>query len=133
MASRRISVQAKDGGEFSGYLALPEGGTGPGIVVAQEIFGVNQVMRLVADRFAEEGYVVLVPDLFWRLEPDIDLGYSEEEWQRAFELFQAFDIDLGVEDMGAALAALAALPECTDGPAVLGYCLGGNLSYLTAC
>ena len=133
MESRRISIRARDRGEFSGYLVLPEGGSGPGIVVAQEIFGVNKVMRLVADRFAEEGYVVLVPDLFWRLEPDIDLGYSEEEWERAFELFQAFDVDLGVEDMGAALEALAAMPECTDGPAVLGYCLGGKLSFLTAC
>lgn len=133
MENRRISIPARDDGEFSGYLALPEGGSGPGIVVAQEIFGVNRVMRQVADRFAEEGYVVLVPDLFWRIEPDIDLGYSEEEWQRAFELFQTFDVDQGVEDMGAALDALAALPECTDGPAVLGYCLGGKLSYLTAC
>ena len=133
MENRRISIQATDGGEFAGYLALPEGGSGPGLVVAQEIFGINRFMRLVADRFAEEGYVVLVPDLFWRLEPDIDLGYSEEEWQRAMELMQAFDVDKGIEDMGAALDALGALPECTDGPAVLGYCLGGKLSYLTAC
>lgn len=133
MESRRISIPARDGGEFSGYLALPEGGAGPGIVVAQEIFGVNQVMRQVADRFAEEGYVVLVPDLFWRIEPDIDLGYSEEDWQRAFDLFQAFDVDKGVEDMGTALDTLEGLPECTDGPAVIGYCLGGKLSYLTAC
>jgi carboxymethylenebutenolidase len=128
-----MSISTRDGDDFSGYLALPEGGSGPGIVVAQEIFGVNKVMRLVAERFAEEGYVVLVPDLFWRLEPNIDLGYSEEDWQRAIKLMQAFDVDMGIEDMGAALDALGALPECTDGPAVIGYCLGGKLAYLTAC
>lgn len=133
MENRRISIKASDGGEFSGYLALPEGGSGPGLVIAQEIFGVNKVMRLIADRFAEEGYLALVPDLFWRIEPDIDLGYSEEDWERAFELFNTFDVDKGIADMGAALEALAALPECTGGPGVLGYCLGGKLAYLTAC
>lgn len=133
MTAQELTIKAKDGGEFSGYLALPESGSGPGLVIAQEIFGINHVMREAADRFAEEGYVTLVPDLFWRIEPGLDLGYSEEDWQKAFGLFQKFDVDKGVEDMGAALEALAGLDECTDGPAVLGYCLGGKLAYLTAC
>ena len=69
-----IDVTAKDGGRFRAYLALPPAGKGPGLVVGQEIFGVNNTMRRVADGYAEEGYVVLVPDLFWRIEPGIELG-----------------------------------------------------------
>ena len=66
-APQRIRIEATDAsGSFSGYLALPSSGTGPGLVIAQEIFGVNDTMREVADYYAEEGYVVLVPDLFWR-------------------------------------------------------------------
>ena len=58
-----------DGGQFRGYLATPANGSGPGLLLLQEIFGVNPEMRALADRYAEEGYVVLVPDLFWRIQP----------------------------------------------------------------
>ena len=68
-----VSLHAFDGGEFSAYLAPPEGGRGPGIVVLQEIFGVNANMRAVCDWFAARGFVALCPDLFWRIEPDLDL------------------------------------------------------------
>ena len=75
--SQYIDILARDqAGSFKGYLALPPEGKGPGIVLGQEIFGVNANMREVAQMYAEEGYVVLVPDLFWRLEPGIDLGYT---------------------------------------------------------
>ncbi|MCH8322848.1 MAG: dienelactone hydrolase family protein [Proteobacteria bacterium] len=120
-------------GKFSGYLALPEGGSGPGLVIAQEIFGINHVMKAVADKFAEEGYVVLVPDLFWRIEPGIELGYSEEDWQKAFECYQAFDVNKGVEDIQAAVTALRGRGECDGKVGVVGFCLGGLLAYLSAC
>ena len=82
-----IDIPAADGsGSFKGYLALPASGKGPGLVVGQEIFGVNQNMRDVADMYAEEGYVALVPDLFWRQQPGVDLGYSEAEFKQAFGL-----------------------------------------------
>ena len=129
-----ISIPAKDGsGEFRAYLALPVSGKGPGIVLAQEIFGINEFVRATADYYAEEGYVVLAPDLFWRQQPNVDLGYSPEEWQQAFGLYQGFNPDLGVADIDATLAVLRARPEFEGKAGVLGYCLGGKLAYLAAC
>jgi len=129
-----IDIPAADGaGSFKGYLALPASGKGPGLVVGQEIFGVNQNMREVADMYAEEGYVALVPDLFWRQQPGVDLGYSEAEFKQAFGLYSGLDIDKAVDDIGATIAALRALPQVI-GPAVgyVGFCLGGKLAYLAA-
>lgn len=126
-----MQITGKDG-TFSGYLALPRGGSGPGLVLAQEIFGVNHVMKAIADQYAEEGYVVLVPDLFWRIEPDIVLGYSEEDWQKAFDCYQKFDPDKGIEDMQAAITALRGHEGCTGKVGVVGFCLGGLLAYLSA-
>jgi carboxymethylenebutenolidase len=134
-AAQQIRMQAADGsGSFSGYLALPEGGTGPGLVLAQEIFGVNATMRDVADYYAEEGYVVLVPDLFWRQEPNVELGYAEADWQRAFALYGGFDEAKGMQDMQTAIDALRGRAEVTGKKVgVLGFCLGGKLAYLSAC
>src|ERR1700749_3937155 len=91
MAGQWIDIAAKDGGTFKGYLAIPASGSGPGILLLQEIFGVNASMREVADHYAEEGYVVLAPDLFWRLEPGVDLGYTEADFNKAFGYYQRFD------------------------------------------
>ena len=93
MAGHWIDIKTAEGGTFRGYLAIPASGKGPGIVLCQEIFGINAYIREVADYYAEEGYVVLAPDLFCRLEKDVDLGYSEEEWKKAFDFLQRFDID----------------------------------------
>lgn len=80
-----IMIQAFDGGEFAAYLAVPASGKGPGIVLVQEIFGVNDVMRDIADHYARLGFVVLCPDLFWRQQPGIQLtDQTDAEWQRAF-------------------------------------------------
>ena len=134
MKGRYVSVAANGGGAFQAYLATAIGGQGPGVVLCQEIFGVNQAMREVADFLAEEGYSVLVPDLYWRQEANVELGYTEEDFARGLALYQAFDEDLGVVDIQASLAALRALPVCTPGPqGVVGYCLGGKLAYLAAC
>lgn len=131
---RTIDIRASDGsGSFKGYVAVPASGKGPGIVLCQEIFGVNASMRAVADYYAEEGYVVLAPDLFWRQAPGIELGYTEADYKRAFELYKGFSEDKGVEDVGAALKALRGLPECAGKTGVLGFCLGGKLAYLAAC
>jgi carboxymethylenebutenolidase len=134
MAGQFIDMKAGDGsGSFHGYLALPASGTGPGLVLAQEIFGVNKTMRDVADYYAEEGYVVLVPDLFWRQQPNVELGYSEADWKSAFGFYQGFDEAKGMEDMQAAVSALRGRAEVTGGVGVLGFCLGGKLAYLAAC
>jgi carboxymethylenebutenolidase len=128
-----ITIKAKDGGSFSGYLALPKSGKGPGVVVIQEIFGVNEVMRRISDEIAAQGYVALCPDLFWRQEPGIQItDHSEAEWQKAFKLYQGFDQDKGMEDLKAAIATLRAHPACTGKVGSIGFCLGGRLAYLTA-
>jgi carboxymethylenebutenolidase len=134
MTSQTIQIAASDGtGTFNAYLSVPPSGKGPGLVLAQEIFGVNQTMRDVADYYAEEGYVVLVPDVFWRQEPGVELGYTPEDWQRAFGYYQGFDEGKGVEDIQASLTALRSRAECVGKAGVLGFCLGGKLAYLAAC
>ncbi len=128
-----ISIAAQGGGDFSGYLATPASGSGPGIVLIQEIFGVNQFMRDTADRLAGDGYMALCPDLFWRQEPNIQLtDQSEAEWQRAFELYQGFDEAKGVDDLIATLDHLRGLEGCSAKVGSVGYCLGGKLAYLMA-
>ena len=133
MKGRYIQVPSKDG-TFAAYLTASVDGSGPGIVLCQEIFGVNAAMREVADHLAEEGYTVLVPDLFWRQEPGVELGYEQADFARAFALYQDFNENLGVADIQASLAHLRGLPECSgDELGVVGYCLGGKLAYLAAC
>jgi len=135
MAGQYIDMKAADGsGTFRGYLALPPSGTGSGLVIAQEIFGVNKTMREVADSFAAKGYVVLVPDIFWRQEPNVELGYTEADWQRAFGYYQGFDEAKGVEDIQTAITTLRSRPEVKNAKVgTMGFCLGGKLAYLAAC
>lgn len=129
-----VTISAADGSTFQAYHAAPEGdGDAPGIVLIQEIFGVNKVMRDLADEYAALGYQVLCPDIFWRIEPGIDItDQSQAEWDKAFELFNAFDVDKGVEDLKATLAHLKAMSGCNGKAGAVGYCLGGKLSYLMA-
>ncbi|MCW3606256.1 dienelactone hydrolase family protein [Burkholderia cenocepacia] len=133
MNGRHIEIPSPDGGAFRAYLSTPAGGTGPGIVLCHEIFGANATMRDVADYYAEEGYTVLVPDLFWRLAPGIEFDDTAADFERAMALYREYDENKGVEDIGAALAVLRRRPECTGEAGVLGYCLGGKLAYLAAC
>ena len=136
MTGSFIDIQAKDGGSFKGYLALPPSGSGPGLVILQEIFGVNEAIRATADYFAEEGYVVLAPDMFWRMDPMVELGYSQEDFGRAFEYFGKFDFAKAIEDMTATVDHLKGMDAVTGKHgkqvAALGYCLGGKLAYLAA-
>ena len=127
-----IDIQGADG-QFGAYLSLPRGGQGPGIVLLQEIFGVNQHIRNVADQYAADGYVVLAPDLFWRQGARIELGYDEVSWQRAVALKQATDTTQALDDIARSLAVLRAHPGTAGHKvAALGYCFGGLLSYHTA-
>lgn len=129
---RMTQITAADGGRFGAYLAMPETGRGPGLVLVQEIFGVNAAMCAHADLFAEEGYIVLVPDLFWRIEPGLALGYSEAEIARGRALLDRFDVGRGLEDIGACLSFLRAMPSGTGMAGVVGFSLGGRLAYLAA-
>jgi carboxymethylenebutenolidase len=122
-----------DDGSFSAYLATPKTGKGPGVVVIQEIFGVNAGIRAIADRLAGQGFCALAPDLFWRLEPNVQLtDKTEAEWQQAFGLMQNFNQDKGIADLTATIAALRKHPSSTAKVGVVGYCLGGRLAFLCA-
>ena len=128
-----ITIDAFDGGRFEGYLALPKGGYGPGIVVLQEIFGVNEYMRSVADWYAARGFVALCPDLFWRQERGVELtDQTPEGWQRAFALYQGLDEAKAVDDAAAAVEWLRQQPAGNGRVGAVGFCLGGNLAYLLA-
>lgn len=125
-------IQTTDG-TFDAYVAKPESGKGPAVLVIQEIFGVNQVMRDIADGYAEAGYFAIAPDLFWRIEPNIQLtDKSEAEWKKAFDLFGKFQIDPGVKDIAATIAHVRKMAGVTGKVGAVGYCLGGLLAYLTA-
>jgi carboxymethylenebutenolidase len=130
--SQWIEIDTADG-KFGAYLSLPRGGKGPGIVLLQEIFGVNQHIRNVADQYAADGYVVLAPDLFWRDGARIELGYDDAGWKRAVELMQATDFAKAQADIAATVKTLRALDAVGDEKiASVGYCFGGRLSYHTA-
>ena len=125
------TLKSFDGGEFDAYMALTASGYGPGIVVLQEIFGVNEYMRTVCDWYASHGFVAICPDLFWRQEPGIRLtDRSEAEWQRAFVLYQGLDEVKAVEDSAAAVEFLRKHPACSGRIGAVGFCLGGNLAWL---
>ena len=126
---RKVTINGKDG-SFGAYVADGKTRGGPAIVVIQEIFGVNKVMRDIADSLAEEGCTAVAPDLFWRIQPGIDItDKTDAEWEKAFSYFKAFNVDKGVEDIAATVAWLGAAGHCKVG--AVGYCLGGLLAYLT--
>jgi len=129
-----VRIETLDGsGSFEAYAAEPQGSPRGAIVVIQEIFGVNEGIRRKCDRFAANGYLALAPDLFWRLQPGIELDPDiEPEFKRALELMGRFDQDQGVKDIEATIrAARARLPDGGK-VGVVGYCLGGRLAYMTA-
>ena len=117
-------------GELAGHVAIPAGGSGPGILLLHEIFGVNDYVRDSAQRLAELGYVVLAPDLFWRTQPGLELNHDEAGVQAGAAAMQKLDLAAAVGDAIDALEVLRAMPEVTDRRAgVLGFCLGGTLAY----
>lgn len=136
MNSSWIDIKAQDGGSFKGYLALPKqaekAAKRPGIVLIQEIFGVNAHIRGVADQYASDGYTVLAPDIFWRMQPRVELGYGPEDFQKGIDYMQKFDFAAGMKDLTATVSTLRALPQCGGKVASVGYCMGGMLSYLCA-
>lgn len=129
-----ITIAATDGtGQFAAYLAEPKSKPAGAVVVIQEIFGVNQSLRQTCDFFADLGFFALAPDLFWRLEPGVDLtDKTPAEWERAFDLMKRFDQDRGVEDLRATLARARALPGANGRAGAVGYCLGGRLAMMMA-
>ena len=117
---------------FAGYLALPPSGRGPGLVLWQEIFGVNEHIRAVAEQYALDGFVVLTPDTFWRQAPRVELGYDGADRDQAITLMKGYSGSDALADIGTAVATLRARPEVHGGVGTFGYCMGGRLAYLAA-
>jgi carboxymethylenebutenolidase len=118
---------------FAGYLALPPAGRGPGLVLFQEIFGVNAHIRAVAEQYAADGFVVLAPDVFWRQAPRVELGYEGAEREQAVALMQGYTGEQSLADIAASVKALRARPEVGGAKVgAFGYCMGGRLAYLAA-
>ena len=130
--SRVQTIQTPDG-ELDAHVVLPESGSGPGIVVIQEIFGVGGYIKEAAERLAGIGYVALAPDLYWRIEPGIAIDHTEDGLGQAFQTSQKLDHALAVRDAVDSLQTLRDLPEVTGRKAgVLGFCLGGTLAFEVA-
>jgi carboxymethylenebutenolidase len=127
-----ITVQGQ-GGTFAAYIAKPKISPAPSVVVLQELFGVNADIRKTCDELAEQGFLAVAPDLFWRQEPGVDLNVtSEADWQHGLRLYGTYDRDAGVKDVEDTLSAIRDLPECNGKVAILGYCLGALMVFLTA-
>jgi carboxymethylenebutenolidase len=128
--SKVVKLQASDGHLFDAYVAQPDGKPSGGLVVLQEIFGVNRHIRSVADRFAKEGFFTVAPALFDRVEPHVELADAGDDMQKAMALVQKINIEEAVKDVEAALHYAA---KETGKPAgVVGYCYGGTLAWLAA-
>jgi carboxymethylenebutenolidase len=127
-----IQITAADGGTFAGYLALPKTLPAPGLVVLPEVFNTNDHVRLVADGYADEGFVVIAPDVYWREEAGCYLPYTDEGRTKAQALRAAMGTDQFASDLGDVVAALKARDDCTGKVGVMGFCLGGKFTYLSS-
>jgi carboxymethylenebutenolidase len=128
-----ITIKSLDNTQFGAYCAMPKGDRGPGMLVIQEIFGVNAYMRKLCDDYAAKGYIAVCPDLFWRQQPGIQLtDKTAAEWDHAMELFKGFDVEAGVRDLLSTLAHIRSIDGCSGKVGAVGYCLGGKMAYLMA-
>jgi len=127
-----INVKGQDG-IFAAYIARPKTSPAPAVVVLQELFGVNADIRKHCDELAEQGYLAVAPDLYWRQEPGVDLNVtSQADWDHGLRLYQAYDRDAGVKDIKDTIDAVRSRPECNGKVALLGYCLGALMVFMTA-
>jgi carboxymethylenebutenolidase len=129
--SEYIVVNTPDG-QFRAYIARPKALPAPSIVVIQELFGVNADLRDTCDELAAQGYLAVSPDLFWRLEPNVDMSdQTEAEWKKGFALYTAFDYDAGVRDIVSTMETARSLPGANGKLGLMGYCLGGLMTFIT--
>ncbi len=133
--TERVQIALPGGARMGGYLARPRGGERrAAVIVYMEIFGVNPHIRSVVDRVAREGYVALAPDFFHRTGPGVEYGYDEQGMAAGMKLLMQLDADQMIEDARAAVAFLRARPDVRgDKLGAMGFCIGGHMTYLTAC
>lgn len=132
MNGNMIDIKSEAGSGYTGYLSKPESAKGPGILLIQEIFGVNSHIKEVADLYAAAGYVVLAPDVFWRVEPGVQLGYTPEDVQKGAAFAGKCKPEEIVQDLGKALETLKQQPQFAGKVGAVGYCMGGTYAYLLA-
>jgi carboxymethylenebutenolidase len=125
-----VRLHAKDGHTLDAYAVQPGVPVTAGLVIVQEIFGVNAHIREVAERYADDGFVTIAPAIFDRIEPGVELGNGDADRQQAMALLSKFDIEKAVDDIAASVEWLRGLR--LRGVAVVGYCLGGTLAWLSA-
>jgi carboxymethylenebutenolidase len=131
--TERLEIPVGDG-RMGAYLARPkDSAPRPGVIVWMEIFGVNSHIRDVTERVAREGYVALAPDFFHRSFPGLDVGYDEKGMEVGMKGLAALDADQMIADARAAVAQLRGVPGCTGKLGAMGFCIGGHMTYLTAC
>ncbi len=134
--TRVIAIQSEDGHTFAAHITLPRETTNPVpcVIVIQEIFGVNDDIREKCAWLASQGFIAIAPDLFWRTEHHIQLSDQvPEELERAFKLFNEFNVELGVQDLKSTLNVINKEMKTVGKVGCLGYCLGGKLAYLLGC
>jgi len=129
MVASTVTLRTESGSTFNAYLAEPKRPNGAGVVVLQEIFGVNANMRLAADALAAAGFTAIVPDLFWRQEPGVELDPATDR-DRATELMKGLDPGLAVQDALWAANYVRMFDGANGKVGAVGYCLGGKLAYL---
>jgi carboxymethylenebutenolidase len=130
---KRVFRIASPEGPFEAYLARTAAPGCPAIVVLHEVFGVNADLRSTCDELAAAGFTAICPELFWRQERHVDLSVRDpSDWERGLTLYRAFDIDAGVRDVEATVAVARKLAAASGHVGVMGFCLGGLLSFLTA-
>ena len=135
IATERVEIPLAGGGRMGGYLARPEAaGPHPAVMVFMEIFGINSHIRDVTERLAQEGYVALAPDYFHRTGPGVEFGYDEDGMEKGFALLNQLKSDEVVSDAQAAIDYLRGRDDVRgDRIGCMGFCIGGHVTYLTAC
>lgn len=124
-------ISAHDGGAFDAFCAVPDRDSSPGIILFQEIFGVNDNIRGVAERLAGVGYLTLAPNMFWRIEPRFERN-DESALAGCVAMVQQLDWTSAGADITSTFAHLLAMPPCSGTVGGMGFCLGGTLTYVFA-
>jgi carboxymethylenebutenolidase len=134
ITTERVEIPA-DGGTFGAYLARPEGDAQlPAVIVYMEIFGINSHIRDVTERIASEGYVAIAPDYFHRTGPGVEYGYDDAGMEAGMKLLFALQADEMIADANATIAYLRSRADVKgDAIGAMGFCIGGHMTYLTAC
>jgi carboxymethylenebutenolidase len=129
--SNYITIDGRNG-SFKAYIARPKATPVSAVIVLQELFGVNTDIREHCDELCAQGYLAVAPDLYWAQEPGVDLSVrSQADWDHGVRLNQNYDRDAGAKDVKDTVDTVVAMPECNGRVAVLGYCIGGLMTYLT--